>query len=239
MALTFFVSSLIGIIPIILWLIFFLWQDIKKPEPFHWIFIFFFLGMLITPIVWFLENGLIKLFGVNIGDSLPFVLLLIIYGGAALIEELAKFLTVFLFIRGNRYFDEAIDAMIYMIVLALGFGMVENILIAHSEISKGAFLLPVLMIMSLRFVGANLIHALSSGVIGFFWALKLVHKKNSYLYWGLLLGVVLHGLFNIAIIKFGSDAVFVMSLILFVVTAFLLWAFDALKKIKIKLRLIK
>jgi len=116
--------------------------------------------------------------------------------------------------------------------LALGLGLVENILAASQEIVNGSLLLPVFQTISLRFVGANLLHALSSGIIGFFWALFLLKKKKSYLYWGLVLGIALHFFFNLAIIKFGGIAVFLVSLGLFFVTIGLLWAFDLLKQIK-------
>ena len=232
MALIFFISSFLGILPIVLWLVFFLWQDILKPEPLKWLMILFGLGILITPLVWYGEGLYLKLLRVDLNVSLSVFNIILVYGGIAIIEELTKFFSAYFILKKNKHFDEAIDAMIYLIVLALGFGLVENILAASQEIVEGGILLPVLQTMSLRFVGANLLHALSSGIIGFFWALSLSKKKKSYLYWGLILGIVLHFFFNLVIIKFGGIAVFLISLGLFLVTVGLLWAFDLLKKIK-------
>ncbi len=232
MALIFFISSFLGILPIVLWLVFFLWQDILKPEPLKWLMILFGLGILITPLVWYGEGLYLKLLRVDLNVSLSVFNIILVYGGIAIIEELTKFFSAYFILKKNKHFDEAIDAMIYLIVLALGFGLVENILAASQEIVEGGILLPVLQTMSLRFVGANLLHALSSGIIGFFWALSLSKKKKSYLYWGLILGIVLHFFFNLVIIKFGGTAVFLISLGLFLVTIGLLWAFDLLKKIK-------
>jgi len=232
MALIFFISSFLGILPIVLWLVFFLWQDILKPEPLKWLMILFGLGILITPLVWYGEGLYLKLLRVDLNVSLSVFNIILVYGGIAIIEELTKFFSAYFILKKNKHFDEAIDAMIYLIVLALGFGLVENILAASQEIVEGGILLPVLQTMSLRFVGANLLHALSSGIVGFFWALSLLKKKKSYLYWGLILGIVLHFFFNLVIIKFGGTAVFLISLGLFLVTVGLLWAFDLLKKIK-------
>ena len=232
MALNFFISSFLGILPIVLWLVFFLWQDILKPEPLKWLMIFFGLGILITPLVWYGESLYLKLLRIDMNVSLSFLNVIFVYGGIAVIEELAKFFSAYFILKRNKYFDEAIDAMIYLIVLALGFGLVENILAASQEIVNGSLLLPVFQTMSLRFIGANLLHALSSGVIGFFWALSLLKNKKPYLYWGLILGIALHFFFNLVIIKFGGTAVFLVSLGLFFVTIGLLWAFDLLKKIK-------
>ena len=232
MALIFFISSFLGILPIVLWLVFFLWQDILKPEPLKWLMILFGLGILITPLVWYGEGLYLKLLRVDLNVSLSVFNIILVYGGIAIIEELTKFFSAYFILKKNKHFDEAIDAMIYLIVLALGFGLVENILAASQEIVEGGILLPVLQTMSLRFVGANLLHALSSGIIGFFWALFLLKKKKSYLYWGLILGIVLHFFFNLVIIRFGGTAVFLISLGLFLVTVGLLWAFDLLKRIK-------
>ena len=232
MAIIFLIASILGIVPIAVWLMFFLWQDIKKPEPLRWLFILFGVGIIITPIVWYGEGLLMKFLGLDLNDDLSLFSLIIVYTGIAIIEELAKLFSARLALKKDKYFDEAIDAMIYLIVLALGFGLVENILAAGQEINTGNLLLPVLQIMSLRFIGANLLHALCSGLIGFFWALSLVWKKKSFLWEGIILGILLHASFNIAIIKFGGTAIFLVSLGLFLATICLLWAFDILKKMK-------
>ena len=232
MAIIFLIASILGIVPIAVWLMFFLWQDIKKPEPLRWLFILFGVGIIITPIVWYGEGLLMKFLGLDLNDDLSLFSLIIVYTGIAIIEELAKLFSARLALKKDKYFDEAIDAMIYLIVLALGFGLVENILAAGQEINTGNLLLPVLQTMSLRFIGANLLHALCSGLIGFFWALSLVWKKKRFLWEGIILGILLHASFNIAIIKFGGTAIFLVSLGLFLATICLLWAFDILKKMK-------
>ena len=232
MVLTLILASLCGILPIALWLIFFLWQDIKKPEPLRWIVILFLLGMAITPLVWFLENYFINLLQIDINATLPFLVSAFVYLMVAGIEELAKFFSASLFLRKNKYFDEAIDAMIYLIVLGLGFGVVENILISYQEIYSGGIFLSTFQIITLRFIGANLLHALSCGLIGFFWALKLVTGKKKYLWIGLVLGILLHWVFNIAIINLGGDAILLISLTLFFAGIAVLCGFDILKQIK-------
>lgn len=232
MALTFFLASFFGILPIIFWLIFFLWQDFKKPEPLKWLLLTFLVGVIITPLVWLLENYFLNLFGISFQNTPTLFQLIIAYFGIATIEEGAKFCGAAFLMKKNRYFNEAIDAMIYLIVLALGFGLVENILAVSQEIQSGTLILPILEIMSLRFIGANLLHALSSGFLGFCWAQALLKHQRKYLFLGFVFSIALHAFFNLAIIKFGSLAVLLVSGILFIVGIFLLWAFDLLKKIK-------
>lgn len=232
----YFLPTILGLAPIILWLIFFLWQDIKKPEPAKWLIAVFFLGMIMIPVAILLQliwANLLKiepLFKPSL-SSVSF-LVIIFYGGIALIEELVKFFSVFLFLKKNPYFNEAIDAMIYLVVLALGFSAIENILYMNAEIKTGIAIIIPFKILILRFIGANLLHALCSGIIGFFWAWHLLHRRFHYLIIGIFLGTGLHWLFNLAIIIFGAEIIFSLSLILFVITIFLLWAFDVLVKIE-------
>ena len=225
-------ASLIGITPILLWLLFFLWEDIRKPEPLRWLVILFLTGMAITPLVWGGESEFIKLIHVNLNKSLPLIVNAGVYLGIAAIEELAKFFSAFFILRKDKYFDEAIDAMIYLIVLASGFGLVENFLIAYQQLGSSHSFLPLFQITSLRFIGANLLHALCSGMIGFFWALSLLRRNKKYLLEGILGGVSLHWFFNLAIIVIGGDAVFLVTIILFLVAIFILWAFDVLKRLR-------
>jgi len=211
------VAILLGLIPILIWffvLSIAIKKVFKKSISLKRFFTFFGFGILITPLVWYGEGLYLKLLKVNLNVSLSVFNIILVYGGIAVVEELAKFFSTSFILKRNKYFDEAIDAMIYLIVLALGFGLVENILAVNQEIVAGSLLLPILQNMGLRFIGANLIHLLASGFIGYFWALSLLKKKKSYLYWGLILGIVLHFFFNLVIIKFGGTAVFLVSLAL-------------------------
>lgn len=236
MALALIIATLLGILPITLWLIFFLWQDIQKPEPLRWILLIFLAGIILTPLVWLLETALTQILPFEINSNSPLFNLFIFYLLIASIEELAKFITAKTILKKNKYFDEAIDAMIYLIVLALGFGLVENILAGTQELTSSHWLITVLQTLSLRFVGANLIHALCSGLIGFFWALTLIKGKKYYLINGLIIGILLHTFFNIAIIRLadylGPSALYLISFILFIATIILLWIFDVIKQIK-------
>jgi len=200
----------------------------RKHISLKWVFIFLGIGILISPLVWYGESLYLKLLRIDMNASLSFLNIILVYGGIAIIEELAKFFSAYFILKRNKHFDEAIDAMIYLIVLALGFGLVENILTVSQKIVGGNLLSLVIQNIALRFVGANLLHALASGVIGFFWALSLLKNKKPYLYWGLTLGIVLHFFFNLVTIKFGGTAVFLVSLALI---ALLILFLNDLKKL--------
>jgi len=139
-----------------------------------------------------------------------------------------KFAATYFSINRNPGFSEPVDAMIYMIVAALGFATLENIG-AISGISPQAALIPaVLETVSLRFVGATLLHTLTSGIVGYYWALGIVRGKVArYLIPGIALAAILHATFNYLILTYG-DAVYSV-IFLMVVGFFVLNDFEQLK----------
>jgi len=115
-----------------------------------------------------------------------------------------------------------------MIVAALGFATLENIG-AISGISPSATLIPaVLETISLRFVGATLLHTLTSGIIGYYWALGIVRGKVArYLAIGIPIAAILHATFNYLILTYGD--VIYSVIFLMVVGFFVLNDFEQLK----------
>jgi RsiW-degrading membrane proteinase PrsW (M82 family) len=148
--------------------------------------------------------------------------------GLAVIEEVMKFTAAHFAINQSPEFDEPIDAMIYMIVAALGFATLENIG-AISGISPQGTLIPtVLETISLRFVGATLLHALTAGIVGYYWARGIVEgKPKRFLVGGLIVAIVLHTTFNYLIITYGAAIYSVIFLI--IVGFFVLNDFEELK----------
>lgn len=53
--------------------------------------------------------------------------------GAAIPEEIAKFLMFWLLVRRNRYFDEHMDGIVYAAAVSLGFAGLENIMYLFSS----------------------------------------------------------------------------------------------------------
>lgn len=59
----------------------------------------------------------------NVGGAIA-----ISFFGAAIPEEIAKFLLFWLFVRRNKYFDEHMDGIVYAAAVSLGFAGLENIM---------------------------------------------------------------------------------------------------------------
>ncbi|MBI4225145.1 MAG: PrsW family intramembrane metalloprotease [Candidatus Sungbacteria bacterium] len=220
------------LIPPILWLLFYLRED-AHPEPKRFLLLTFLGGMggalfAVVAELFFLgdQGGVFSLQAQTTGH------VLFVFFAIGLIEEYAKYLPVKLLILRRPDFDEPIDAMIYMMTAALGFAAMENALfllpVFNQSVSAG------LEIATNRFLGANLLHALSSGIVGFFLARAWFHPRRAHLIaFGILLASLLHTGFNYLILEqdvLGQATLYLVFLLSFM-TIMVLIDFERLKKI--------
>jgi RsiW-degrading membrane proteinase PrsW (M82 family) len=232
----FLILLALGVTPSFVWLLFYLKED-PHPEPKRWLLAAFLSGMGAVPIALVLEQGLVRIVPPITEASVPALTAstIVLFLGVALIEENAKFLAARTLLLKNPVFDEPVDAMIYMVTAALGFAALENIVLlgmldGSKLISEG---IPT---MILRLVGANFLHTLASGTIGFGWALSLVteqkRKKAAYLISSIAAATALHGAFNAMVLRFGTLYLFPATLLLFTVGLLVLHEFDILKTLQ-------
>lgn len=198
MILSFFTLIIIGFAPSLIWLFFYLRED-AHPEPNNMVVLVFFLGMICAPIALGAEYLMIKFYGALELDIIlsrtHYLFILLI--GISVIEEILKFLVVKFRVLSDKSFDEPVDAMIYMVVSALGFAAIENVLFIVGPFRE-SFSAGLLVITS-RFLGATLLHALASATIGFFIAEALLHKVKGHrwhIVQGLTIAIGLHTLYN-------------------------------------------
>lgn len=193
----------------------------------------FLYGMLAASPAVFLEMGIFQtLKELNLS---PFLFTLgSTFLGVALIEEALKYLVVKKKVLKSAEFDEPIDAMLYMIIAALGFAALENILILFG-LGPAFFLGKAISISAIRFLGATFLHALCSGLVGYFLALAIFETKNALKLISIGLGVAifLHGLYNFAIMEIeGSLKILIPLIILISLAIFLTSGFKRLQKLK-------
>ena len=128
--------------------------------------------------------------------------------------------------------------MIYMIVAALGFAALENVLYLFSitgNLSFNQVLNNTLLISFIRFIGATFLHTLCSGTLGYFLALSFYNTKNRIWLFltGLSITTILHGLYNFSIMTFKGMLQFTIPIIILVGLAiFVIWAFNRVKNMK-------
>ena len=182
-----------GVLPALAWLWFWLREDSKHPEPRRLIALAFFGGMCAVAIAIPLE----QLLGAFIqNQTLKFDVW-------SCIEESLKFLAALSLILWRKDYDEPVDAVIYMICVALGFSAVENTLFLWSPLS-GNTVFQTIITGNLRFVGATLLHVLSSATVGVSLALAFYKPptvKILYALSGVILAVLLHSTFNSLILN--------------------------------------
>lgn len=217
------IALVFGLLPGFAWLVFYL-GEAPHPEPKRLIVFTFIVGIAFGFFTVAIEN-IFNSWATGIGIQ---ELSLISLFGLAAIEEVMKFAAAHFAINRNPGFNEPADAMIYMIVAALGFATLENIG-AISGISPQAALIPaVLETISLRFIGATLLHTLTSGIVGYYWALGIVRGKVvRHLAVGLLIAAILHATFNYLILTYGGAIYSVVFLL--VIGFFVLNDFEVLK----------
>lgn len=216
------VSLILGLLPGIIWLVLYMQEDDKK-EPKSLVIRTFIAGAFTAFVALALQG--------SVGDYLTggselgsVIFLTLAFAG---IEEICKFLAAFFTVRNAEAFNEPVDAMLFPIIAALGFATVENMAVAHTAAS-GATLAPVFQALTLRFIGATLLHSLASGIVGFVWGESLLRTGRS---WGVIAGLVaatvLHGIFNLLILFYAN----LVYSVFFVVGAGILILFD-FQKIK-------
>jgi RsiW-degrading membrane proteinase PrsW (M82 family) len=199
------IAFLGGVLPALLWLTFWLLEDRCQPEPKRYIFFCFVLGMLAIPFV--LESERFA------ASYITGPLLLVAW---ATIEEIFKFGAAYLGALHWGVFDEPLDAVIYMVTAALGFAALENVLFILTPLESGN-VLQTIITGDLRFVGATLLHTLSSATIGLALAFAFYQSaatRRLAAVGGVILATLLHAGFNLSILGQGGSSIFWIFLIL-------------------------
>ena len=180
---------IIGFLPGLLWLFFWLREgEDDKPEPKYLILKTFFYSWIGVVFVKIAQTVAISIFDKNIQ---PFVFVAL--------EELVKFLIVYKVALTKKANNERTDPILYLIIGAIGFATLENILYLISYLLKYG-LYKSFGVVFFRYVGATIIHIVSTGLIGFFMSLTYYKKKSIriiFLHIGFFLAVFVHYNFNI------------------------------------------
>ena len=186
-----------GILPALIWLAFWLREDYKHPEPRGLILKTFLFGMIAVIIVLPFEKAVDAFLP---GMTIVAILLWVI------LEELFKFAAAFFGGLHSVEDNEPIDPIIYMITAALGFVALENTLFIFGPII-GEDIMKSVITGNLRFVGASLLHVVSSSIIGVALAFSFYQPRRKRVVLALLaiiLAVAFHAGFNLTIIRWNN-----------------------------------
>ena len=212
---------ILGILPGFVWLLFFM-QEATRPEPKRLIVQVFIMG-IVAAIAVAIIGGILKT--EFLGNTEPYALPYLLV--AAALEEAGKFFAILLVLRKRSDFNEPIDAMLYMIVGAMGFATLENVGYLSQGLN-GPLATSAIDIASLRLVGSTLLHAISSGLLGYFWAIS-IREFNAWepIAVGFLVAISLHTFFNYLVINYGN-VMYLLGLLI-IAGLFVLNDFEELK----------
>ncbi|MFZ2523307.1 MAG: PrsW family glutamic-type intramembrane protease [Minisyncoccia bacterium] len=223
----FVLSFVLGLIPALIWMWFWLKED-RHPEPAKNLTLSFLGGMMAVFFVLPLQRYIYDNYNDNINIS---------FALWASIEELSKFIIVYFIALRKRVTDEPVDDIIYLIVSALGFVALENTLFLLEPIQSGD-LVKTIVNNNMRFLGASLIHIMSSATIGVCMGLTFYSKKSrkiEYTLLGIILAILLHTAFNLFIINQAEGSIFFVFGMVWVGVIVLLLLFEKVKNISNKI----
>lgn len=214
-----FITLFLAFLPPILWLWFWLRED-AHPEPRREIVVVFLAGMGAVILAVILENNFFvanNFFHGVFGYGF-FYLQFFNVVGFAFIEEIVKTAAAFFTALHSKYFDEPVDAMIYLVTAALGFAALENALFIVESFKSG--LAQSVAVSAFRFINAVLLHVSAAAIIGAGFAFSFFHKerRRREFFLGLFFATLLHALYNFFIIRnIGGEAANQMAVTILVV----------------------
>ncbi len=201
--------------PGIFWLWYFYKKDKLEPEPKSLILRTFFFGMLMV-----IPAGMIEhVITMGMGTYSLIVLTVIV---APVVEEYCKYFVVRRTVFNHTEFDEPMDGIVYAAAAALGFASLENLVYvgstyfaAQTVAGADSIVAPVLGISVTRAVFSVPGHVLFSVMWGSaLGAVKFMpggaNKRKGYIYAGLILAMILHGVFNM-LAQFPFALVFLLA----------------------------
>ena len=219
-------AVLLGGVPTLVWLWFWLTEDRKHPEPATMLIVTFMLGALSVLVTLPIQELLVSKSILTINSFWYFFSL-------AGIEEVIKFGSVYLLIAFTPFVDEPIDYAIYLITGALGFAALENIFYLIDPIHT-IFDNANLTVTSLRFMGSTVIHAVMASLIGLLLGFKWHKKHHVRAKWfltGLILATILHASFNFFIINGSNLHLFISLVLLWILAIIAMYLFEKIKKL--------
>ena len=208
----------LSILPIILFGSYVYFKD-KNKEPKKLLLKLFIGGILaaiLTLVIDILLSILFPRFFNSDSFTSSFELIIYAFLVIGLIEEISKWILLYLFSYNNKEFDQLYDMIVYSVFIALGFALVENILYVYDggiDVAIGRFFLAIPGHVSIAiFMGYYLSLAKLSTLN------NINNLKNRYLILSIIVPIILHGIYDYCILAsnfFLLIIFFVFILILF------------------------
>ena len=210
----------IALLPVVLLLSYIYKKDVDKEPRALLTKLFIFGGLSVIPVA---------IMEIAIGNACPTNNLptftgtfLAVFVVIALVEEIGKWLFLYICTYRRREYNHAYDGIVYAVFVSLGFAAVENVLyVVQSGVATGLF----------RAVTAVPGHAVDAVFMGYFYSKskqELVNKNNSkslmYLLLSVLVPAITHTIYDTIIIHYTSvlDIIYILYFFAFVIASYIL-----------------
>ena len=111
---------------------------------------------------------------------------------AGFTEETLKFLVLYFYIRQKSAFNEPMDAIVYGVIVSLGFATFENI----SYVYSGNFEVDSFSLAIMRAVSAIPLHATCGIIMGYFFGLYAFTHSKQFLIKSIIFPIGIHATYN-------------------------------------------
>ncbi len=177
----------VSVFPVVFILIYIYYRDKYEKEPLG-LLIKAFLGGVLSAIATLLVMGPASLFFPEL-EGVSSNSLLMAFAGAAIPEEIFKFLFLYLIIWKNSNFNEYYDGIVYAVFVSLGFACLENILYVQQHGVGVGIMRGIISVPS---------HALDGVIMGYYFSLArfLPKRRTEYLFKSLFFAILAHGIFD-------------------------------------------
>lgn len=159
-------------------------KDKYEKEPWRMLFLGLVFGLYTAAVVYAFGSWLETRFP---HEETPFYTA---FFSSAGVEEIVKFIFLFLLIWGNRNFNEPLDGIVYGVFVALGFAWVENIIYVTHPILGGYETALTRALLSVPG------HGLFGVQMGYYLAQGKYRKEKKYLLAAFFAPYLAHGLYN-------------------------------------------
>lgn len=182
-----------ALLPVVLLLFYIYRKDRLQPEPIRWLWraVMYGVGSALLTITVLSPIPSLSDLSSSFAATIPGAIVNA-FCYAAMPEEAAKLLMLWLLIRKNPYFDEHLDGIVYATYVGLGFAGLENIMYLASNTDQ---LMTVAVSRALFSVPGHFFFAVA---MGYFLSLAYFRTENKGFYYCLayLVPVVSHGIFD-------------------------------------------
>lgn len=184
------IMILAAILPAFLLVGYICFKDRKQPEPFSLIMRGMLYGLLSAAVAIGIDSLLLYFHIIGGEPQTLQDALMIAFVGAAIPEEGAKLLMLWLLLRKNPYFDERFDGIVYAVCIGMGFAGTENIFYLLSSIENWQSVAIQRAIFSVPG------HFMFAVAMGYLYSKVAFDKRWYYIPAIYFLPVLLHGIFD-------------------------------------------